>query len=89
MIIQYNGEWYALAKPDEPKYFEEQYFDYSEDVKNGDYIPMDMKVGDEDKEWDDETKEHFKSGFTYSNEGCIPSRDYILKNYKIDDDRKK
>ena len=72
LVIQYNGEWYILANPGEDKYFEEQYFDYSEDVKNGEYVPYGMKVGEEKT--------------TYSNEGCIPSRDYILKNFKIEED---
>ncbi len=47
MVIDYKGEWYMLVNPNENRYFEEMYFDYSDDVKRGDYVPMGIKVGEE------------------------------------------
>jgi len=77
LVIEYNGEWYMLANLNEEKYFEEKYFDYSDDVKNGDYVPTGIKVEDR--------------LIIMSNEGCIPSRDYKEKHFKIlyDDNKRK
>ena len=74
LVINYNGEWYILANLNEEKYFEEKYFDYSDDVKNGDYVPTGIKVEDR---------------LIMSNEGCIPSRDYKEKHFKIYDNNKR
>ena len=41
LCINHNGEWYMFAGTD--KYCKEPYYDYTEDIKNGLYVPMGIK----------------------------------------------
>ena len=101
-VIDYNGEWYIKMGEDNT-YYKEPKCDWDAAVASGLYKPTGVKVGDEEKDPDDYTKvklmmthrgieKYFGKGdlkLTISNEGCIPSRDYIVKNYKLYDDNKR
>ena len=54
-VIDYNGEWYIKMGEDNT-YFKEPECDWKAAIASGLYQPTGVKVGDEEKELDDETK---------------------------------
>jgi len=45
-VIEHEGEYYCLRNPNEEVYFEEAYSDFTEDIKNGVYVPTGIKVNE-------------------------------------------
>ena len=46
-LVEYNGEWYIKKDFDDKKVFKNSYNDFSEDIRNGEYVPTGVKVGEE------------------------------------------